>query len=1177
MPSIGRLFYEVGAKNTVPADLAAAVKSFESFGETVSASGRRYLSNFQQFINPTRRLGEELALLEKAGAKPAEMLSYLGDRFQKGVDQARKFGETIPKNVLELEAFAKAGEKSGMSFKGLGEAITNFARNPLQAMESGMSGLLESIGPVAVGIGGVATAAITGGIALLKFAADTADTAEQLQNLSIQTGLTTQDLQALQQVGRERGLELDLAKQLGRLNKELADTKGTGSEFVRTLNALRYAQGLPAADLSKGLIPALVELRERVLDLPEGFERAKVQSAALGKGMQSLQPILFDTNKSIADFIEEAKKSDAVWGTDAQAKLMAFDDLLDSLGRTWKGLKNDIAIATVNALQWFNVIETKGASTPSTMQIYEQWAKAGKGLPEFGKSQFVNVGGVEGDPFKNVQAELARLDAIASGEKIAIELRIKLKQLEEEYAAAKKDNDVAEATRLAEKISGLKSQISVQEEAVKAAKKEAEHQTELNAKLDKMIVEWDSVGNRVERASKRYEDINGIWKVSIEIQKDLSQYLQRATKDLEDMTQAASEAMAKGDKNIFKDQMDALPKFTSATEKEMNRILRVNTDTGKSIADVWKRQVSTITSDFARGFSDILFAGKSFGETLKNIFIDMAKSIIRALMETLFVPIQRYLVQVLGGLMGMGTAAASTGGGAASVLNPNGLAGGNNTLSGWAGVAAGGGIAVAGMFQKGVAGWAETIGGGAMAGAAIGTYLLPGIGTALGAALGAAAGAIAKGIQAMVKAFMGPSTIQAAAEEAVRDLGGTKLTEGIFKSFISQFMDPKQAWGIRKDIMFSPKFLSEVAGPQAEAQGNYPSFLKSLENVKTSFGTFNFREAFETGKASGDWSELNKQFVAAFKNSQELLRVLPDFANILAASADATWNLDDATAAAVKGLTSIRDAIAGSIQPIQTMYDKFAQTGEITDEFAAKIKELGGNLEKFQELASLIGQQSALKDQLGTINDLIGRFQALQPAATAIDDLFRGVLNTEGLIAKGLDPEKFRAFADLTSMMQGWQPMVAQFQQTGAMSSGIQQALSQYGGAAGSTALSRYASGFNTITPGLLSSTYERIQQAYQSEISNALSYLGAVQKDTSTQLDIMTSEIETAKQDLVTELDLILQKITEVADNTAAGGAGPTIVVNGGNFYGPDDFVDQVGMAWIAAQRRGQFSGVLP
>ena len=43
------------------------------------------------------------------------------------------------------------------------------------------------------------------------------------------------------------------------------------------------------------------------------------------------------------------------------------------------------------------------------------------------------------------------------------------------------------------------------------------------------------------------------------------------------------------------------------------------------------------------------------------------------------------------------------------------------------------------------------------------------------------------------------------------------------------------------------------------------------------------------------------------------------------------------------GLKSLRDGISGMVPAVETMYDKFLKTGDITDEFAAD-HELGGDI-----------------------------------------------------------------------------------------------------------------------------------------------------------------------------------------------------------------------------------------
>jgi len=67
-----------------------------------------------------------------------------------------------------------------------------------------------------------------------------------------------------------------------------------------------------------------------------------------------------------------------------------------------------------------------------------------------------------------------------------------------------------------------------------------------------------------------------------------------------------------------------------------------------------------------------------------------------------------------------------------------------------AGIGAGGGLLAAGIQRGGFLGLGMDIGGGALAGAAIGSFV-PGIGTLVGAGIGAAVGAIAGAVRLLVK------------------------------------------------------------------------------------------------------------------------------------------------------------------------------------------------------------------------------------------------------------------------------------------------------------------------------------------------------------------------------------------------------------------------------------------
>lgn len=665
------------------------------------------------------------------------------------------------------------------------------------------------------------------------------------------------------------------------------------------------------------------------------------------------------------------------------------------------------------------------------------------------------------------------------------------------------------------------------------------------------------------------------------------------------------EADAKHIDKILHDTFGKDPTFEAEVDARFNQIKPKMSE----VAEIWKRQVSTIVTDFGRGMADIIFSGKSFGESLKNIFIDIGKSIIRTLTEILFVPFEKWLLRILTGAAATGTAAAGTGGGLSGL---GGLAlGGLGSLAGiagTAGVAGGlmmpGGVPgkIAGGLGMGVLGGAGAIYGGLIPGMGAATFgsalsymssgaFLPGIGAGgllgLGSltmpVIGGAAVGLYYGIKALVKAFQGPSTQEAGAEEIMRDLG-INVGKDTLKNFIGQYINPEQAWGIRKDLLSSPAFLTQIAGPTAEAQGRMDSFLKSLESIKTSFGTFNFREAFETGKATGDWSELNRQFVDAFEHSNELRKMLPDFATKLLAVSDSTEAVKTETDILTDSLTGLRDTISASITPFKDMYQRFLETGEITEEFSKKITELGGDIRTFRDLADLsaINNEFAtmvdhfrqtgeilprlrelfiqfggdlkaldaaaalpgLQKQLSFIGDIQSRLQALSPQGTAIEKMFSGQWDETmwgALASQGLDPSKLTNFIDLTKFKGGWEQAVSQFQQSGKMNTLLEQAIWKFGGQPGTVALERLQQGFNTITPGLLTDVYSKMTEEYNKAVTSALDYIGKVQQETSNKITSLqtavenqftivggsiTTAIDNAKRDVVAVLNAILIKL---------------------------------------------------
>lgn len=625
----------------------------------------------------------------------------------------------------------------------------------------------------------------------------------------------------------------------------------------------------------------------------------------------------------------------------------------------------------------------------------------------------------------------------------------------------------------------------------------------------------------------------------------------------------------------FEDFKNNLPKIS----QEIQTFVDKNDKAARSVADVWRNQVSTIVTDWSRGIADILIEGGNFGQKLTDIFKETGKSILRMLIEQLFSPLQNLFSKLIGSIFG---GASKSGGGLGFLGSLGGILG---TAAG--GIATGGllGMAIpqtpSGKVLGGIAGGVAGVGAyGAYMGATTAAGVWGGMTAAMAsipvwgwAALGATA------IGTILYKIFTKSSVEAGAMEAARDLGGIKIGESTIKSFYSSVgLSDKASYGVRKDLLTSPLFISSVAVPAAESQGRLDALLKSLEKVTVdtriaASGYLNFRTAVEQGIKTGNWEAFNKQWSEAFAKSQALTAIMPDFASKLAAVATTASDAADAATGLSSGMQALLDAIVSTQDAADDMYGTFLRTGEILPELAAEIQKYGGNLAVFERYASLGG----LRENLTAIGNLISGLGEILPDLDPIQKLLSGGgVDWGGLQAMGLDPSKLIGMADLVAFESRWEESVRQFQDTGRLLSGsvLQQAIWKFGGTAGATALERYGQGFNTITPGLLDITKSAMDAAYKTERETALDYLKGVQTT-------MESEIQAATDAIVTELKNILAAIqaggvaTPAEAVTSQGGT--YIDMRGATVYGYEDFESRVQTAWTSAHRRGAFSYAVP
>lgn len=306
-------------------------------------------------------------------------------------------------------------------------------------------------------------------------------------------------------------------------------------------------------------------------------------------------------------------------------------------------------------------------------------------------------------------------------------------------------------------------------------------------------------------------------------------------------------------------------KVTGEWASAADRIQTKWGESTKAVGDIWSKQVSTIVTDFSKGIADIIFEGKSFGDTMINIFKELGKSMLRALVETLFTPLKGLLNQALewiGGLFSGGSGGGATGGVGGTI---------GSTVGGLGGIGAAGGLGGLGGAVLGAGVGATVLGpmlgggvGGSVAGATagfLGAELIANIGASVAAGTGFGAG---------VTGFLGAlgpvGGIIAGAVFGIGALIGLFTKRGKQKLHDTAIMEPfgKELWKAR-DAYHSAAALGD---PDKEAQAREALLVSGISGWNEIVKAFELKSSADSQrKYIYDWiAAVNWDFLDKWKS-----------------------------------------------------------------------------------------------------------------------------------------------------------------------------------------------------------------------------------------------------------------------------------------------------------------------
>lgn len=204
---------------------------------------------------------------------------------------------------------------------------------------------------------GAAKTAITGLVAIKTVTwftgvvQSTLDLAGKVHGLAQQTGIAIEPLQQLGFAADQSGSNMDELAGAAKKFALLIDAANKGGEEqIKTLRKLGPSV-MGALKSGRPFEDVLGEIAERFKSMPDGTAKTALAMKVFGKSGASLIPLLNEGRDGIAALRKEFVDLGAQMDSETIAQMEALGDQQDKLKVAWQGIKNQIAIALLPAMQ----------------------------------------------------------------------------------------------------------------------------------------------------------------------------------------------------------------------------------------------------------------------------------------------------------------------------------------------------------------------------------------------------------------------------------------------------------------------------------------------------------------------------------------------------------------------------------------------------------------------------------------------------------------------------------------------------------------------------------------------------------------------------------------------------------------------------------------------------------
>jgi hypothetical protein len=334
-----------------------------------------FLADFSSFYTAVQKANVSLNGLEENSSKVQSSLNRMANEFQgqKIIQQATLAVEAVNRiggataltekeqaklNAVVTEAIAK--------YKALGATAPTALTDMAAATTKATGGWSAMLGPLKSASGLLTGLGISFGIStIVSFGKELLDTADHLQKLADQTGLTLSEVQKLEYIAGQTSTTVDA---MTNAISKLQEGFGSGDQgLVAAVEKL----GFNFYDLKQATpFDQMLQLGGAIAKIKDPTEQAAAAAAIFGKSWKEIMPALKADMQELAD--AAPKMSDEA--------VQAFESMGDAFSHFYTGFKSGIGemvfFLTDVATKAFKTFQDayREAFSPAEMERAERWA-----------------------------------------------------------------------------------------------------------------------------------------------------------------------------------------------------------------------------------------------------------------------------------------------------------------------------------------------------------------------------------------------------------------------------------------------------------------------------------------------------------------------------------------------------------------------------------------------------------------------------------------------------------------------------------------------------------------------------------------------------------------------------------------------------------------------------------